>query len=302
MDDRQTYLLNGLLARHFSLGRIVRFRPVDRGRQGEAYELFTAQEKEYLAIVLPAGHAVGGLNRIAEAVNLLDAQRFSVVPFVPAKSGGFVGEGPQNAGLMVSLAPEGSALPADQYTEHDVSQVGLRLAWMHRLFEECLPTVDQAAVNAAFAAEVQRLESRAPGSAGGDPLLKFLDIPVPMGWAHGDIQAGALLHDADHQLRTVTDWALLHEGCPLEDLVDAFVFLALDERGQLIRDRARALLEGYATLRAIGGTQWPAVVARWCGQRAIHADRGQRPNPARWAEFKARPLDLAVQIAQAAAR
>ena len=55
MDAQQTYLLNGLLTRNFGLGRIVRFREVERGRQASTFELFTAQENEYLVYLYPAG-------------------------------------------------------------------------------------------------------------------------------------------------------------------------------------------------------------------------------------------------------
>ena len=54
-------------------------------------------------------------------------------------------------------------------------------------------------------------------------LHSLLNVPTMQGWAHGDIQSAALLHDADHQLRAITDWALLHFGNPLEDVVDAFL-------------------------------------------------------------------------------
>ncbi len=294
MDDKQTYLLNGLLARHFSLGRIVRFRKVQRGGQCESFELFTAQEKEYLAAVYPAHFAVETLNRAAEAVNLLDGQRFSVVPFLPAKSGGFVGEGPQNGRLMVSIAPEGSALATEEYTEHDISQVGLRLAWMRRLFGEHLPAVD------GEAARKETLDAL-PRNAGQDPvvgrLVELLQRPAPVGWAHGGIQAAALLHDGDHQLRAIADWGLLHTGCALEDLVDAFIFLATDVKGATAGKRGRALVEAYATLVPLKDADWLAAAAWWCARRSMEAKAGRRHAPARFAEILANPAALAAAIA-----
>ena len=136
MDDQQTYLLNGLFARQFDLGRIVRFRQVTRGRQAATFELLTAQQNEYLVYLYPAAYSAEQLDFMAGAVNSLDDNRFTVVPWVKGKSGSFVGEGLQNGRLMVSLGVAGSALATEQYTEHDVSQVGLRLAWMHRLLRE----------------------------------------------------------------------------------------------------------------------------------------------------------------------
>ena len=282
MDDRETYLLNGLLARHFSLGRIVRFRPVTRGRQGEAYELFTAQEKEYLALVLPGAYEEAALNASARAVNALDTERFSVVPFLEVKTGGFVAEGPQNSRLMVSVAPEGSAMAAEQYTEHDISQVGLRLAWMHRLFDEQLPKAMSEA----------RESTGAPDSASlrvWEKLETLSRLDVRTGWAHGGIDASSLLHDSDHQLRTVVDWAGLHFGSPLEDVVGAFAFLADAEGG-----RGRVLLEAYATLLPIRGVDWLGAIGRW-GCHLLERAR-RNPVPAVFAEVLAHPEALAEKM------
>ena len=103
MDDQQTYLLNGLLSRQFGLGRIVRFRPVERGRQAQAFELFTAQEREYLAQLYPGSFPAQHLDLVARTVNTMDENRFSVVPFIRSKGNTFASEGPQNSRLMVSL-------------------------------------------------------------------------------------------------------------------------------------------------------------------------------------------------------
>jgi len=287
MDDRQTYLLNGLLARHFSLGRIVRFRPVQRGRQGEAFELFTAQEKEYLAVVLPAAYEEAELSRVAGAVNALDDQRFSVVPFVQTKAGGFVAEGPQNGRLMVSLAPEGSAMAAEHYTEHDISQVGLRLAWMHRLFEEQLPKanagdfMEEDVPEGVISAEARK------------KLLTLARQEMRTGWAHGGIRAEALLHDSDHQLRSVVDWADLHYGSPLEDVVGAFVFLTSggDDRGQV-------LLEAYRTLLPLRGIEWGPIVAGWCWRTLAKTARQRAGLPRDVVAVAGDPEALAKRIEQ----
>ena len=87
MDDQQTYLLNGLLSRNFGLGRIVRFRQVARGRQAETFEVLTQGQHEYVVYLYPAGFGQERLNFSARAMNLLDKQRFSLVPMLPVKSG-----------------------------------------------------------------------------------------------------------------------------------------------------------------------------------------------------------------------
>ncbi len=264
VDDQQTYLLNGLITRHFGVGRIVRFRPVARGRQAESLELFTAQEKEYLVQLYPAAFGEDQLDFAAGAVNALDSHRFSVMPFVPSKNVVFVAEGPQGRHMVVSLAPAGSALAAGEYTEHDISQVGLRLAWMHRLLKEQLP---EPRGRVPLAERVPR-----DGEA-LEQLRGLLRLPTMQGWAHGDIQPAALLHDADHQLRAITDWGLLHWGCPLEDLVDAFVALATDAKGMFVLRRGAVLLEAYDSLVPIKRTAWTPVVASWCAQRLVDREK-----------------------------
>jgi hypothetical protein len=264
VDDQQTYLLNGLIARNFGIGRIVRFRCVQRGRQAECFELFTAEEREYLAQLFAPAYGEDQLDFAAGAVNTLDQHRFSVMPFIPSKNVVFVAEGPQNSRMVLSLAPVGSALNPTQYSEHDISQVGLRLAWMHRLLLEQLPRPK----------DHTPLAQRLPASDG--PLKQLhglLSLPTRQGWVHGDIQPAALLHDADHQLRAITDWGLLHWGCPLEDVVDAFISLATDANGAFDRRRGIALLEAYDTLVSIDRTPWTPVVASWCAQRLIDQDR-----------------------------
>jgi Ser/Thr protein kinase RdoA (MazF antagonist) len=298
MDDQQTYLLNGLIARQFGLGRVVRFRPVTRGRQATAYEIFTAQEREYLVQLYPPPFSSEHLEEIAQKVNRLDKERFSVVPFVSMKDGKFAGEGPQGSHMMVSLAPAGSALGAGQYSEHDISQIGLRLGWLHRLLKEQFDV--PATVPLA-----ERVEDAADDAGGMPPLSEqqwrelagLLALPVERGWAHGDLQAAALLLDHDHQVRTVVDWGLLHVGSPLEDLVDAFLSLCTDGAGRLALERGEALLEAYHSLLPIKGVAWTPVVATWCAQRILDSAAGRRAVPAGFEGVLKSPEGIATAMA-----
>jgi hypothetical protein len=303
MDDQQTYLLNGLLSRQFGLGRIVRFRPVERGRQVQAFELFTAQEREYLAQLYPASFPAEHLDSVARAVNILDENRFSVVPFVQSKSSTFASEGPQNSRLMVSLAPAGSALAAADFTEHDISQVGLRLAWLHRLLKEQLNVPGQPPLGPRFEGRVCRPGARAledaviVSSAQLTMLSSLLNVPTMQGWTHGDIQPAALLHDADHQLRAITDWALLHYGNPLEDVVDAFVMVGSSGSGAMQANRGRALLEAYDSLVPIRRIPWTPVVAGWCAQHLLDYLDHRRPLFDGFEAILGAPEQLATAIA-----
>jgi Ser/Thr protein kinase RdoA (MazF antagonist) len=278
MDDQQTYLLNGLITRHFGIGRIVRFRQVQRGRQAESYELFTAQEKEYLVHLYPPAFPAADLEFSAQAVNALDQNRFSVMPFLPSKLSTFVTEGPQGGHMLLALAPTGTAISPAEYTRHDISQVGLRLAWMHRLLREQIPA-PQAPLATSDLFQRQFFDPAFPRPALTPlqeekfPQLLALARTINIhGWTHGDITPAALLHDGDRQLRTVTDWALLHWGCPLEDVVDAFLFLST-HKGKLDRSRGSAFLIAYDSLVPLRSIAWTPIIANWCMQRMLSNPR-----------------------------
>jgi aminoglycoside phosphotransferase (APT) family kinase protein len=134
------------------------------------------------------------------------------------------------------------------------------------------------------------------GIALPDPLPGLVSMSGANGWVHGDIQLQSLLHDADHQLRAVVDWGLLHWGNPLEDLVDAFVEVAMGPGSPGDRSRGEALLEAYSTLVPIERTAWTPIVARWSVQRMLTAK--QRPLPAQFEEkVLLAPERLATAIA-----
>ena len=302
MDHQQTYLLNGLVTRQFGLGRIARFRLVKRGRQAATYEVMTAQQHEYLLYLYPPTFRTEQLAFTAGVLNGLDRERFSVVPMVAGRSGDYVGEGPQGNHLMVSLVTSGSAIEPAAMTVHDISQVGLRLAWMHRLLKEHVELPDPGP---PLVEQVDQALQSAPleglSEQGRLNLLSALRLPNAgePGWAHGDIQADALLHDGDRQLRTVVDWALLHAGNPLEDIVDALWMLCGHPRGGLDQAKAAALLEAYDTLSPLRRAVWTAAVAQWAGQRVLDAAAGRRALPPRLAAIAAAPEQLAVVIASA---
>ncbi len=307
MDDQNTYLLNGLLTRGFALGRIVRFREMARGRQAATYEVMTAQQNEYVVYLYPPTHEVGRLEAMATALGRFVENRFTVASMVRAKGGEFVAEGPQGTRMMVSEVVNGSAVPAEQMREHDVSQVGLRLAWMHRLLAEQLLRVkedENGGLVEQLEGALERRLADAPvpvlpsfPAAHVSRLRELLLLPSMEGWVHGEITAAALLHDADRQLRTVTDWALLHWGNPLEDVVDAFLSLCSNGKGGVDEGQARALLESYDSLRTVRRTPWTPAVGRWLAQRMIDASYGRRPLPKGFGKWLASPEELATGIA-----
>ncbi len=269
MDDQQTYLLNGLLTRQFHLGRIVRFRQLPRGRQAATYEFLTSEQNEYLVQLYPPSYSPDQLQFVATTLNALDANRFSVLPTLPKQAGGFVAEGLQGTHMLLSLGAAGAALAPSQYTAHDISQIGLRLAWMHRLLKEQIPTPPdlpklKTRLENLFAHPTPESARAIPAipPALRDMLFSILEIPIPIdpGWAHGDFQVAALLHDADHQLRTIVDWGLLHFGSPLEDVVDAFVSICISPDGTYRPDRSRILRESYDSLIPLQQLPWTPVV------------------------------------------
>jgi hypothetical protein len=197
--------------------------------------------------------------------------------------------------MMVTLAPLGSKLPRAMYTEHDISQIGLRLAWMHRLLKEELPELP---TEAPLADRLRRVMDG--GVVQRDqigPLMEILGMSAGQGWVHGDMRLPALLVDSDHQLRTITDWGLLHVGSPLEDVVDVFMSVCTDGQGRLVQARGRALLEAYGSLLAIERTPWTPVVASWCAQRILDAAARRRELPEGFERLLRWPERLATALA-----
>ncbi len=306
MDDQQTYLLNGLLTRQYELGRILRFRKVVRGRQAATYELLTAEQHEYLVQLYSPAFDAKQLEFSSGVINTLEANRFTVSPVITSKTGAFVTEGPQGSHMSVSISPSGSVLPAEQFTSHDISQVGLRLGWMHRLLREQvqepavqipLATQFQNAMRNISIASVRGMITIPEGVREVHSSLLQIPVPVARGWLHGEIEATSLLHDSDHQLRTVTDWGLLHFGQPLEDLVDAFVSLCSEKEAGYSMQRGRVLLEGYGSLIPLKGVPWTPIVAGWCAQRLIDASNGQRNLPRDFVSILSAPEKVATAMA-----
>lgn len=279
--DAHTYLLAGLLSRHFALGRIVRFRSVTRGRQATCYEVFTAEEREFLVHLYPPAYAVEALERMAKTVNAIDAERFSVVPFQPANDGHYVVAGPQHSRMMVGLNPVGTYLLPDQYTDHDLSQLGLRLAWLHRLLFEQLGSPLEDSLSRQLLAvpvEAQAKWALSEVQALLTELEDSLEAAPATAWAHGDVQPAAVLLDDDHQLRTVVDFAQLTPADPLEDLVDVALHWCM-AGDSLNAHRARTVFEAYGSLRAIDPDRWGGAMDRYLARRLVAAAAGARPLP-----------------------
>jgi aminoglycoside phosphotransferase (APT) family kinase protein len=177
---------------------------------------------------------------------------------------------------------------------------------MHRLLREQLPapspqprlSVRLAELLANPTAESARALPSLPAHLMA-MLQSILDMPPAQdgGWVHGHLQAEALLHDADHQLRTVTDWGLLHAGSPLEDLVDAFLSLCIGRDGTSLPQRYGVLREAYESLISLKEVAWTPVVGAWCAQRILDAASGRRVLPKGFAGVLGDPERLACAMA-----
>lgn len=308
MDDRAAYLLNGLWSRYYDLGRIVRFRQVQRGRQATCYELLTSEQNEYLVSLYPATFDLNSFDAIAAATLLLHREHFPVAHIVAAKDQQPAVTGPQGSVMMVTTNIIGQYLLPDEWSLHDLSQLGLRLGWMHRLMHDHFaPPHDQPkladSLTAALGEDPTHVRKKLPALDVGhiQDLRAALRTAPPAGWAHGDFQPAAVMMDDDRQIRAVTDMALLHFGDPLEDLLDAFIHWCVGPDGIVAEQRGRSLVESYRSLRPAAESlhterNWSQIVQRWCGQRIIDAAAGRRILPRGFATYLANPAGLAGAI------
>ncbi len=314
MDDRYAYMLNALWSRHYDLGRVIRFRHVQRGRQTLAYEVLTAEQREYTVYLFLPGYEVATLDHMAQTLDILDKNRFSVVPMVPSKEDQWSVDGPQGQRMMVGLNTDGQQLPPEAWSAHDMSQLGLRLAWMHRLLKEQLdsPQTGGEAARLCLRDQLQTASQKSPADLPhrmpklnpahtGARLVNELTDAAAASWCHGDIQPAAFLLDHDRQIRTIVDWGLLHPGDPLEDLIDAFIHWCIGTDGLVNSDTARSLLEAYRTLCPIAKEGWRPAVQCWCAHRIIDATRDLNPLPKGFGQILADPAALvrAIELCEA---
>lgn len=315
MDDRFVYLLNGLLARHFSLGRIARFRQVTRGRQAQTFEVLTAEAHEFTIWLLPPHFApprdgASHFDRIAPLLEGLERQRFPVMPFMRTsdRPPAVTAEGPQGQILLVSESPRGQALPATEYTPQNLAMLGLRLAWLHNLSAQILPT-SRTPTRPSLSDQLDRALATPNPKVPAFPAAMIrplahaaATLPTPNAFAHGDLSPAAVLLDHDRHVRAFVDLALLHPGDPLEDLLDVLLHWCTAPDATIRIEHLRALLEAYRSQRPMTQKQdheqvWNNAVHAWLVQRILTAANETRPLPTGFTRMLANPRGLADAMA-----
>lgn len=307
MDDRFAYILNNLWSRHYDLGRIIRFRRVTRGRQAEAYEILTAEQNEFLVYLYPPTFDAAQFAELAQRLQVLNQERFPVVPMLPSRTGHWSVDGPQNAHMVVTLNTPGQYLLPDQWLAHHISQLGLRLAWLHRLMMEKIPLQLEASLfsqlntalehprNPQFVVTLSSSLASFPRAL--HSLKERLeDLPPPNGYVHGDMQPAAVLLDEEHQIRSFVDWGLLHEGNPHEDIIDAFVHWCISADGVVDTERGRVFIEAYRSMSPYSGQPWPDAITSWLARRLIDAAYGRRSLPRGFVAYLSNPATLSTPL------
>lgn len=307
MDDRAAYLLNGIVQRDFCVGRIIRFRKLTRGVQCDAIEILTSERQSFLVLIYPQAYSRQQLNKGAEKSVNLAAATFPSLHFIePSTSdGGWVVDGPQGSHLMVAKFPVGQPLPDDQWNSQDLSQLGIRLGWMHRMTNDA---DHHPARKSLYAQLTSRLSEPSPrrnallNVLDAGILQKFIDAQkdkLPMhGWAHGGINHSSVLLDDDRQITAVIDWGLAGDGSNHEDAVDVFVRWCVDADGQIRATEARAFLEAFLSLAPEAKTpDWRDVVDRWCMRQLDNALLGYRQLPQGFGSIIRNPSFLSTAIA-----
>ena len=312
MDDRTAYLLNGLVERHYDIGRVLRFRKIKRGRQAECFELLTAGQQEFLLLLFPAAFDAAQLQATGALTAQLGAAGFPVPKVIHASSPetGWLAAGPQGSHLMLSTQPQGQAMESELWSSQNLSHLGLRLAWLHRLLAQQRPAMS---VNSnQLAQQLQALLDQP--SAGGTGVKKALnvaqiekiirelsDLSVACThcW-HGALTPEAVLLDADRQIMSILDWGYCQVGFPHEDVVDVFLNWCVDREGQIRSPEAQGFLQAYFSLNSTNGPPWHQIVVLWTGHRLIAALSGRAKLPRGFATILENPhfLSAAITICQ----
>lgn len=306
MDDREAYLLNGLVQRHFQVGRILRFRNVRRGCQCRCVEIYTTEQRAFMLLIYPHSYLPTSLDAGGRESNALSEATFPSLRFVaPATGGrGLVVDGPQGTHLMMAQFPPGQAMAAENWSLQDLSQLGLRMAWMHRMMHEQPRPGNRESTGKALS---RLLDEPSPRR---DALLNLMEaralesfvrasvqLPPLDGWVHGGISAESMLLDDDRQITALMDWGLTGRGSSCEDAVDVFVHWCVDEHGQVRSAEARAFLEAFLSLARPRAPAWDAVVSHWCARQLYYALLGHRQLPRGFGSIVANPHFLSTAIA-----
>lgn len=294
MDDQLAYLLNGLCARTYTLGRIMRFRRLQRGTQATTYELLTAGGREYTLAFWPARHSPLHISTMFDLFEALRSQQFPVPAPVRTTAGAWLADGPQGETMGLWQNVSGQHLALERWTGTMFSHLGLRLAWLHGLLAMMpLPLELQhqslpQRLDAALTTLRTRQDAPWLHDAAWDRLAgELADCePWPRGWIHGGMGPAALLWDDEQQVCCIVD-ALYHRGGhPLEDLLE--LTLIWQRLHHTLPESYRVLFEAYASMAALPQWPWDQVVSRWLLSQVELAAAGRKdPAPA-----------LAQQLAQ----
>ena len=108
--------------------------------------------------------------------------------------------------MMVGLNTDGQLLKPEAWSPHDLSQLGLRLGWLHRLLKEQMKSLSAtepipARWDAGLAESLRNATQKPPAELPHRmPHLKASDLQrladtlseiPPSGWCHGDVQPAA---------------------------------------------------------------------------------------------------------------
>jgi Ser/Thr protein kinase RdoA (MazF antagonist) len=306
MDDHKAYMLNGLLERHFDLGRIVRFRQVHRGRQAECFELLTAGNHELLLELFPSTF---DKNSLDAAVALMDQVSLAGFPapranISRASQNNFVVTGPQGTHMVLSSAPQGQPISKLAWTHQDLCQLGLRLAWMHRLMAETSPPAAPMPLGDHLRRAVLEPAPRgkrylhALNAGHLEKLAQMLEqnVPSPSRWRHGGLSPESLLLDSERQISAILDWGQASAGLPEEDLVDVFVLWCVDDDGQVRTPQAQSLFQSYLSLNSGDTSIWHQAVLNWCAHHVLAALSGRSALPRGFATILENPQFLSAAI------
>ena len=326
MNDRTAYALHALLNDHYEMGRVLRFRQIRKGAQAECFELLTAEQNEFLLFLYAPEFSRQALCDAAPVMERLACAGFPVSRPVASRDADAAGhivyaiEGPQGSHFFVTtLAPGQMVAPAD-WSSHDLSNLGLRLGWLHRTMREAFHADTTAAgenmpptrrpAQAPALRLTAALESASPrgqqlrqmlSAAAVDRLLTDLEklekLPnSAISYVHGAISPEAVSLNHDRHIASLVDWGNFSIGLPAQDVIDAFVHWCVNKDGEVRAEAAQALLQAYLSLEKFRGDQWHSVVIAWCAHRLSAALSGRTHLPRGFGSILENPHSLSATL------
>ena len=291
MDDHAAKVIFDLVARQYSLGNILRIRPVKKGSHGRSFELLTL-EKSYLLLLLPSGPGEPDSVPYREMGQLLRqlVRRSFPVPLIHyTETHDLAVRTDGGAGEWIQLYdfPDGAGIAPGKLKPRQAAEIGLKLAWGHQILSDLYPDCRGGRVGwlANIPEQRRRLRRLRRQVLAEDTneqakelaaTLQFQDLALEVleptrkifaGFSHqrvhGDPNLDAFLFGGSGTIVNILDWTRTERGLPVLELAETLMNCCTDSTGRLEANAARSMVAAYCSMNALPARTFRRMMDLW---------------------------------------